>query len=120
MKKMIFAVLAWGMALQAVNAASAEQYVQAVERINDRYKQDTRTFLSTLDPMQRGFTPEQQAGFCKILNKYADDLYAAADANRAYLDRQYANISKKDVIAQVVDSKEMRMLKPYNVQCDLK
>ncbi len=119
MKKIIFALFALGISLQSVQAASAEQYVQAVEKINENYQQDTRNFLKMLDPMQRGFTAAQQAGFCQILGKYANDLYQAADVNRVYLDKQYANITKKEVIAQVLSSKEMQMLKRYNVQCNL-
>ena len=119
MKKTCLVLFILGISQQSVWAASAEQYVQTVEKINENYQQDTRNFFNTLDPMQRGFTAEQQAVFCKILSKYADDLYQAADSNRAYLDKQYANISKKDVIVQVLSSKEMQMLKRYNVQCNL-
>lgn len=122
MKQIKFACLGLGLLLQLgqpVQAASAEQYVLAVDKINEGYKESTRNFLNTLDPMQRGFTAAQQADFCKILGKYADDLYAAADTNRAYLDKQFANITKKDVIAQVLSSKEMQMLKRYDVQCSL-
>lgn len=119
MKKILLAVLIAGLGLQTVQAASAEQYVLAVGKINAEYKQNMRNFFNTLDPMQRGFSTAQQTVFCKILGKYADDLYQAADENRAYLDRQYVNISKKDVILQVMSSKEMQMLKPYNVQCGL-
>ena len=120
MKKFIFSLLSLGMVVQAVHAASAEQYVLAVEKINETYKQDVRKFYATLDPMQRSFNAQQQEKFCSIVGKYADDLYHAADTNRAYLDKQYANISKKDVIDQVSTSKEMQMLKPYGVQCNLK
>ena len=118
MKKMIVAFFMAGLGLQAVQAASAEQYVLAVSKINDRYQQDTRNFFNTLDPMQRGFNAEQQKTFCGILAKHADDLYQAADANRAYLDKKYVNLTKKDVVAQVLSSKEMQILKNSNVQCD--
>jgi len=49
-----------------------------------------------------------------------DRLYKAADQNRAYLDRQYQNVGKQDVILQVKSSKEMQLLKRYNVDCNLK
>lgn len=120
MKKFIFAVFALGFGAQPVLAAGAEQYVLAVEQISSNYKKDTRDFFKTLNPMQQGFSSEQQVKFCGIVGKYADNLYQAADENRAYLDRQYAGITKQDVIKQVMSSKEMQMLKKYNVQCDLR
>lgn len=122
MMKIRFACLGLGLLLQCgqlVHAASAEQYVLAVEKINENYKQDTRTFLNTLNPMQRGFSAEQQADYCKILGKYADDLYSAADENRAFIDSEYRNMNKQDVVQQVMASKEMQLLKKYNVQCTL-
>src|SRR5574344_450312 len=111
MKKYIYLCLTLGMTLQNVYAASAEQYVLAVEEINAQYKQDTRQFL-------RGLNPQQQ--FCGIVSRYVDRLYQAADENRAYLDRRYQNINKQDVIQQVSTSKEMQLLKKYQVNCDLK
>lgn len=120
MKRFIFAVFALGFGAQLASAASAEQYVLAVQQINESYKKDTRDFFNTLNPMQQGFSSVQQAKFCGIVSQYADNLYQAANENRAYLDRQYAGITKQDVIKQVMSSKEMQMLKKYNVQCDLR
>ncbi len=120
MKRFIFAVFALGLGVQLASAASAEQYVLAVQQINESYKKDTRDFFNTLNPMQQGFSGAQQAKFCRIVSQYADNLYQAAHENRAYLDRQYAGITKQDVIKQVMSSKEMQMLKKYNVQCDLR
>jgi len=120
MKKLIYAVLLMSFGVHTVQAASAEAYVIAVEKINEQYKKDTRVFFSTLDPMQRGFTAAQQVQFCAIVTRYADDLYVTADKNRSVLDRQYAGITKQDVNQQVLNSKEMQMLKQYNVQCDWK
>ena len=120
MKKYIYLCLTLGMTLQNVYAASAEQYVLAVEEINMQYKQDTRQFLRGLNPQQQGFNPQQQQQFCGIVSRYVDRLYQAADENRAYLDRRYQNINKQDVIQQVSTSKEMQLLKKYQVNCDLK
>ena len=95
MKKYIYLCLILGMSLPNVYAASAEQYVLAVEEINMQYKQDTRQFLRGLNPQQQGFNPQQQQQFCGIVSRYVDRLYQAADENRAYLDRRYQNINKQ-------------------------
>ncbi|GJC30595.1 MULTISPECIES: hypothetical protein [unclassified Acinetobacter] len=120
MKKYIYLCLILGMSLPNVYAASAEQYVLAVEEINTQYKQDIRQFLRGLNPQQQGFNSQQQQQFCGIVSRYVDRLYQAADENRAYLDRRYQNINKQDVIQQVSTSKEMQLLKKYQVNCDLK
>ena len=52
MKKYIYLCLILGMNLPNVYAASAEQYVLAVEEINMQYKQDARQFLRGLNPQQ--------------------------------------------------------------------
>lgn len=119
MKKLWMGILLWG-SLSVVQAASVEQYVLAVEQINQSYKQQTRQFLKGLNPQQSGFSPAQQQQFCGIVSRYVDRLYQAADENRAYLDRRYQNINKQDVIQQVSTSKEMQLLKKYQVNCDLK
>lgn len=103
----------------AVCAASAIEYIEAVERINADYKKESRQFLSGLNPQQQGFSPEQNAKFCAIVGHYVDRLYQAADQNRAYLDRQFQNMSKQDVITEVKSSKEMQLLKRYQVDCHL-
>ena len=69
MKKYIYLCLTLGMTLQNVYAASAEQYVLAVEEINAQYKQDTRQFLRGLNPQQQGFNPQQQQQFCGIVSR---------------------------------------------------
>lgn len=121
MKKIIWVGIVLGLvAAQHAVAGSAVDYVIAVENINEQYKKDSRQFFASLNPQQSGFTAQQQAQFCQILWKYANGLYAAADENRAFLDREYRQISKVQVIDQVLMSKEMQMLKKYNVQCDLK
>ncbi|AVH14430.1 hypothetical protein CTZ23_09130 [Acinetobacter indicus] len=116
MKKLWMGILLWG-SLSVVQAASVEQYVLAVEQINQSYKQQTRQFLKGLNPQQSGFSPAQQQQFCGIVQNYIDQLYSAADENRAYLDPQYRNMTKQDVAQQVYSSKEMQMLKKYQVNC---
>lgn len=119
MKKVILAFCLMGVVMQGVFAASAEQYVLSVNDINEKYKKDVRAFLGNLDPQQSGFTVSQQAQFCGIVGTYVNDLYRAADENRDFLDRQYRNMTKQDVIQQVLSSREMQLLKKYNVQCSL-
>ncbi|MFV5405416.1 hypothetical protein VXQ92_11950 [Acinetobacter sp. 228] len=118
MKRILLGVclLGWN---YGVFAASAVEYVAAVEQINADYKKESRQFLSSLNPQQQGFRPEQNAKFCGIVGRYVDRLYQAADQNRAYLDRQFQNMTKQDVIREVKLSKEMQLLKRYHVDCDL-
>lgn len=118
MKNMILAACLLGLATN-IAAASAEQYVIAVNDINEKYKTDVRQFFSQLDPQQQGFKADQQVKYCGIVQAYVNDLYRAADENRAFLDREYRNMNKQDVIQQVIASKEMQLLKKYNVQCAL-
>ncbi|WP_180003002.1 MULTISPECIES: hypothetical protein [unclassified Acinetobacter] len=118
MKNMILAACLLGLATN-IAAASAEQYVIAVNDINEKYKTDVRQFFSQLDPQQQGFKADQQVKYCSIVQTYVNDLYRAADENRAFLDREYRNMNKQDVIQQVIASKEMQLLKKYNVQCTL-
>ncbi|MGE8538036.1 MAG: hypothetical protein ACN6NI_02030 [Acinetobacter sp.] len=103
----------------AVFAASAVEYVEAVERINAAYKKESRQFLSGLNPQQQGFSAAQNSDFCSIVQRYADRLYQAADQNRAYLDRRFQKITKQDVIIEVKASKEMQLLQRYQVDCHL-
>src|SRR5690606_15145248 len=100
-------------------AARAVENVEAIERINADHKRESRQFLSGLNPQQQGFSPEQNAKFCEIVGRYVDRLYQAADQNRPYLDRQFQNMSKQDVIVEVKSSKEMQLLKRYQVDCNL-
>ncbi|WP_180152675.1 MULTISPECIES: hypothetical protein [unclassified Acinetobacter] len=118
MKNMILAACLLGLVTN-IAAASAEQYVIAVNDINEKYKTDVRQFFSQLDPQQQGFKADQQVKYCGIVQTYVNDLYRAADENRAFLDREYRNMNKQDVIQQVIASKEMQLLKKYNVQCAL-
>lgn len=100
-------------------SASAEEYVVAVEKINQNYKNELRAFYGKLSPQAQGFTASQQQQYCSMMNRYVDQLYLAADQNRMYLDRQYRSLTKQDVISEVMSSKEVKMLKRYNVSCQL-
>ena len=107
MKKILFCLLVLGCSASSSVFASVD-------------KQETRNFFSGLDARQSNFTPQQQVQFCGIVGDYVERLYQAADQNRGALDRQFRQMTKQDVIDQVMLSKEMLILKKYNVQCDLK
>ena len=120
MKKILFCLLVLGCSASGSVFASVEQYVAAVEKISDQYKQETRKFFSGLDARQSNFTPQQQVQLCGIVGDYVERLYQAADQNRGALERQFRQMTKQDVIDQVMSSKEMLILKKYNVQCEFK
>lgn len=120
MKKILCALLGLGCFVSAHTSASVEQYVASVEKISQLYKQETRSFFNRLDTQQTRFSTQQQLEFCGIVRNYVDQLYRAADQNRASLDLKFRQITKQDVIQQVMSSKEMLILKKYNIQCDLK
>lgn len=106
-------------ATSASYAASVEQYMQSVEKISTQYKEDMRSFLRSLDPQTTSFNLEQQMKFCAIMNQYVQDSYEAIERNRSALTGRYASLTKRDMIQQVNDSKEIQLLKKYNIQCDL-
>ncbi|KKW80086.1 hypothetical protein AAV96_06505 [Acinetobacter sp. AG1] len=112
----IFAISSVGIS----SAASVEQYVNSVEKIRSVYAQDIRSFLRSLNPQISQFTPEQQAQYCGINQRYIQDMSDAIEKNRSSLPPQYANMTKQDVIKQVTESNEMQMLVKYNVRCDFK
>ena len=119
MKKFVFIILMTGCMGNSF-AASIEQYVNAVHKIRESYAQDLRGFLRSLDPQLTQFSPEQQAKYCGINQRYIQDMSDAIEKNRSSLPPQYANMTKQDVIKQVTESNEMQMLVKYNVQCDFK
>ncbi|BCU64471.1 hypothetical protein F941_01924 [Acinetobacter bouvetii DSM 14964 = CIP 107468] len=120
MKKLIFTLLGLGIAVQAVQAASAEQYARDVEKISSQYSVDMKLFLRSLDAKTSQFSAQQQQQFCGIVKKYVDDLYQTTDQNRAYLPPSAQSMTKQTVIDKVIVSPEMQLLKKYNIQCDLK
>lgn len=120
MKKILFSLILLGCAGSNVAVASVEQYVAAVDQISEQYKQESRNFFSSLNAQQTSFTPQQQTQYCAIVGSYIDRLYQAADQNREALDRQFRQMTRQDVINKVMSSKEMLILRKYNIQCDLK
>lgn len=120
MKKILFCCFLIGCVTSNIALASVEQYVTSVEKISEQYKQDIRIFFNSLNAQQTSFTPQQHVQFCGIVANYVEQLYQAADRNRDSLDRQFRQMTKQDVIHQVMASKEMLILKKYNIQCDLK
>ncbi|MGE8557899.1 MULTISPECIES: hypothetical protein [unclassified Acinetobacter] len=120
MKKILLILSVLGCASLNTALAGVEQYVAAVDQISEQYKRDSRNFFSSLNAQQTSFTPEQQTQYCAIVGRYIDRLYQAADQNRAFLDRQFRQMTRQDVINQVMSSREMLILKKYNIQCELK
>ncbi|WP_313035393.1 hypothetical protein [Acinetobacter sp.] len=120
MKKILWVLSVLGYASLNTAFAGVEQYVAAVDQISEQYKQDSRNFFSSLNAQQTSFTPQQQTQYCAIVGGYIDQLYQAADQNRAFLDRQFRQMTRQDVMNQVMSSREMLILKKYNIQCDLK
>ncbi|MCU4324521.1 hypothetical protein ABLT80_02945 [Acinetobacter schindleri] len=109
--------LIWGMSNSY--AASAKDYVRAVERISDEYHQQSRDFLRSLNPQQQNLTAAQQVEFCGILGRYVDQLYRATDKNREALDFQLQKLTRQDIVDQVKSSKMMQLLQSKNVNCNL-
>ncbi|MFH7764513.1 hypothetical protein [Acinetobacter sp. BSP-28] len=118
MKKILLALWLLGCVGSNMAVASVEQYVAAVDQISEQYKQESRNFFRSLNAQQASFTPQQQAQYCAIVGRYIDSLYQAADQNRESLDRQFRQMTRQDVINQVMSSKEMLILKKYNIQCN--
>jgi hypothetical protein len=118
MKKIVLSLFVLGCAGSLEAVASVEQYVNSVEKIRAVYAQDIRGFLRSLDPQISQFTPEQQAQYCGINQRYIQAMSEVIQQNRSSLPRQYASMNKQDLIKQVVESKEMQMLAKYKVQCD--
>lgn len=119
MKKILVLMVALS-TVGASSAASVEQYVNAVDKIRRSYAQDIRGFLRSLNPQTTQFTPEQQAKYCQINQRYIQDMSDAIEHHRSSLPPQYASMTKQDLIKQVAESKEMQMLAKYHVQCDFK
>ena len=117
MRKIIGFVMMMG-CVGASTAASLEQYANSVEKVSTTYAQEMRGFLRGLDPQLSQFNSEQKNKFCSIVNQYVQDMSQAIDQNRSVLTEPYASMTKQDVIHQVADSKEMQLLKKYNIQCD--
>lgn len=95
------------------------RYVKDIQTVSDQYSTDMKSFLKSLDPNTTQFSPEQEQKFCAILQRYADHFHQVNEKHRKNLPLSYNVMSKKEIVAQVVNSKEMQMLKQYGVQCNL-
>lgn len=96
-----------------------EKFARDLDKVTQQYSQDMRDFLKSLPPTTVQFDAQQKAKYCSIVASYVDNFYQLTDKNRDSLPFSYANMTKQDVIAKVQQSKEMQILKSYNIQCDL-
>lgn len=96
-----------------------DRYIRDIQKISDQYNTDMKMFMRVLDPQISEFQPQQKKQFCEILKKYVDDFYQTTDQNRDKLPFSYAKMTKQDVIAQVLASKELTILSKYKIECDL-
>lgn len=96
-----------------------EKYARDLDKITQQYSQDMRDFLKSLSPTTVQFDSQQKNKYCSIVATYVDDFYQLTNKNRDSLPFSYANMTKQDVINKVKQSKEMQILKDYNIQCDL-
>ncbi|MCU4412616.1 hypothetical protein KTH71_00940 [Acinetobacter sp. WU_MDCI_Axc73] len=118
MKKITFLIILL-VSAQTIFAGPPERYVRSIEKISNTYNTDMRSFLKSLNPQQTQFTQLQQTQFCGIVDRYVQDLYQVNDQYRSDLPLSYAKMTKQDFINQVMASKEMEILKKYNIQCHL-
>jgi hypothetical protein len=95
------------------------RYVKDIQKISDQYSADMKTFLKSLDPNTTQFESAQQAQFCAILQRYADQFHLTNQKHRKNLPLSYTVLTKREIVAQVSNAKEWQMLKQYGVQCQL-
>ena len=105
------------MGMNTAYAGSVESYIHMLEQANQRYQQSSRQFFNTLNPQQQGFNAAQQAQYCRLLQSYVNDVYAAVLANQNVLKQKKYN--KADVIAEIEGKREIQALKKYAVKCQL-
>lgn len=118
MKKIILALYFLVNSFSAIAQNLPEKYVRDVEAISNRYSNDMRQFLRSLPNSTVQFSPQQKNQYCFIVTTYVDDFYNLINQNRSNLPFSYANMHKQDVIALVIKSKEMRLVRKYNIECD--
>ncbi len=117
-KKMIVLLILSGLFVSLLHAAVPERYVRSVEKISENYNSQMRNFLTTLNPRQTQFSLQQQQQYCSIVNRYVQDLYEVTNQYRSELPLSYANMTKESLVQQVMMSKEMQILKKYDIQCN--
>lgn len=119
MKKIVLMSVVLWMSATSMAQQVSERYLKEIDNISTQYNTDMKYFLRTLDSHTTSFNPQQKAQFCGIVSRYVNAFYQATDKNRSSLPVSYAQMSKQDVIDKVMQSKEMRLISKYNIQCDL-
>lgn len=119
MKKKILATLMIAMCSSSFAQDIPEKFARDLDKITQQYSLDMRGFLKSLPPTTVQFDAQQKNQYCSIVATYVNDFYQLTNKNRDSLPFAYANMTKQDVINQVKHSKEMQILKNYNIQCDL-
>ena len=119
MKNKILAALLITFCTSSFAQQIPEKYARDLDKITQQYSQDMRDFLKSLPPTTVQFDSQQKNKYCSIVATYVGDFYQLTNKNRDSLPFYYANMTKQDVINKVKQSKEMQILKDYNIQCDL-
>jgi hypothetical protein len=120
MKKIIYFSLLTLITSQVLADNIPTRYVKDIEKISNQYNDEMRSFLKSLDPTLSEFQPHQKDQYCAIITKYADDFYKTTQKNKDSLPFSYSNMTKQDVVNKVLSSKEMELVKQYNIECDFK
>lgn len=110
-------VVVFCVVMQQGHAAMPERYLNAVDKISKQYSEQMKTFLRSLNPKQTGFNDAQKAQYCGMIDQYIDHMYAVTEKYRGDLPLSYARLTKQDLIQQVLASKEMQLVKGYNIEC---
>lgn len=119
MKKLAFSIVMLCFTAQVFAQDVPEKFARDLDKISTQYSADMRQFLRSLPASTHQFNPQQKNQYCSIVATYVDDFYQLTTKNRDSLPFSYANMTKQDVIDKVKQSKEMQILKDYNIQCDL-
>lgn len=96
-----------------------EKFAREISKITQQYSDDMRQFLKSLPANTAQFNAMQQEQYCGIVSTYVNNFYQLTDKNRTSLPYSYANLTKQDIINKVEQSKEMLILKKYNIDCAL-
>lgn len=103
--------------VSSVAQANVERYVAETQKVNQTYSTEMREFYRELNPFLTEFSPQEKNQFCKINQRYVDDMYRAIDKNRAALGAKV--VTRQDVIQQQ-NAKMSVLAQKYNLTCDLK
>lgn len=97
--------------------ANVERYVIATQKVNQDYNAEMREFYRGLNPFLTEFNTQEKNQFCKIHQRYVDEMYRAIDKNRAALGIKV--VTRQDVIDEQ-KGKMSVLVQKYNLTCDLK